>query len=230
MNPSHSSYVEYGTGRIQIKGTAPILGSGFLLGVKTHQIYSCPCLHDINHLTLIGNMLNIDAGTIKRKIDSNEYDDEIIQEAQVQSPLAHLAILKQAHPPSAFLFALIAHTNTHCHISADITPTHVAFVISRTLSCIFYFFLIFDRINTNFSLFFFGSDISPTESVRVATTTLPSLLHSDPPLIHPTDPSTIHNMEPSTDLPGPGPTLRHSCALPSTTLRDTPTTTPSMAS
>ncbi|KAF9368346.1 hypothetical protein CPB97_004713, partial [Podila verticillata] len=42
MNPSHSSYVEYGT----------------------------------------GNMLNIDAGTIKRKIDSNEYDDEIIQEAQ----------------------------------------------------------------------------------------------------------------------------------------------------
>ncbi|KAF9293898.1 hypothetical protein BGZ74_011518 [Mortierella antarctica] len=29
-----------------------------------------------------GNMLNIDAGTIKRKIDSNEYDDEIIQEAQ----------------------------------------------------------------------------------------------------------------------------------------------------
>ncbi|KFH62671.1 hypothetical protein MVEG_12063 [Podila verticillata NRRL 6337] len=42
MNPSHSSYVEYGT----------------------------------------GNMLNIDAGTIKRKIDSNEYDDEIIQEVQ----------------------------------------------------------------------------------------------------------------------------------------------------
>ena len=31
----------------------------------------------------IGNMLNIDAGTIKRKIDSNEYDDEIIQEVQV---------------------------------------------------------------------------------------------------------------------------------------------------
>ncbi|KAF9956958.1 hypothetical protein BGZ72_002328 [Mortierella alpina] len=29
-----------------------------------------------------GNMLNLDAGTIKRKIDSNEYDDEIIQEAQ----------------------------------------------------------------------------------------------------------------------------------------------------
>ncbi|KAG0037865.1 hypothetical protein BGZ82_001680 [Podila clonocystis] len=42
MNPSHSSYVEYGT----------------------------------------GNMLNIDAGTIKRKIDSNEYDDETIQEVQ----------------------------------------------------------------------------------------------------------------------------------------------------
>ncbi|KAF9986951.1 hypothetical protein BGZ75_001231 [Mortierella antarctica] len=29
-----------------------------------------------------GNMLNLDAGTIKRKIDSNEYDDEILQEAQ----------------------------------------------------------------------------------------------------------------------------------------------------
>ncbi|KAG0002203.1 hypothetical protein BGZ80_001962 [Entomortierella chlamydospora] len=42
MNPTRSSYVEYGT----------------------------------------GNMLNIDAGTIKRKIDSNEYDDEIIQEVQ----------------------------------------------------------------------------------------------------------------------------------------------------
>ncbi|KAG0332065.1 hypothetical protein BG000_010366 [Podila horticola] len=48
MNPSHSSYVEYGT----------------------------------------GNMLNIDAGTIKRKIDSNEYDDEIIQEVQSVSSLA----------------------------------------------------------------------------------------------------------------------------------------------
>ncbi|KAG0365522.1 hypothetical protein BGZ54_006453 [Gamsiella multidivaricata] len=42
MNPTRSSYVEYGT----------------------------------------GNMLNLDAGTIKRKIDSNEYDDEIIQEIQ----------------------------------------------------------------------------------------------------------------------------------------------------
>ncbi|KAF9562327.1 hypothetical protein BGW38_008990 [Lunasporangiospora selenospora] len=29
-----------------------------------------------------GNMLNIDVGTIKRKLDSNEYDDEIHQEAQ----------------------------------------------------------------------------------------------------------------------------------------------------
>ncbi|KAF9915249.1 hypothetical protein BX616_006573 [Lobosporangium transversale] len=42
MNPTRSSYVEYGT----------------------------------------GNMLNLDAGTIKRKIDSNEYDDEINQEVQ----------------------------------------------------------------------------------------------------------------------------------------------------
>ncbi|KAF9430311.1 hypothetical protein BGZ94_007398 [Podila epigama] len=29
-----------------------------------------------------GNMLNVDAGTIKRKTDSNEFDDEIIQEVQ----------------------------------------------------------------------------------------------------------------------------------------------------
>ncbi|KAI1318586.1 hypothetical protein EDD11_006277 [Mortierella claussenii] len=42
MNPTRSSYVEYGT----------------------------------------GNMLNLDVGTIKRKIDSNEYDDEIIQQVQ----------------------------------------------------------------------------------------------------------------------------------------------------
>ncbi|KAF9109173.1 hypothetical protein BGX27_007922 [Mortierella sp. AM989] len=42
MNPTRSSYVEYGQ----------------------------------------GNMLNLDAGTIKRKIDSNEYDDEIIQVIQ----------------------------------------------------------------------------------------------------------------------------------------------------
>ncbi len=34
-----------------------------------------------------GNMLNLDAGTIKRKIDSNEYDDEILQEAQVHAAL-----------------------------------------------------------------------------------------------------------------------------------------------
>lgn len=33
----------------------------------------------------VGNMLNLDAGTIKRKIDSNEYDDEIIQEIQVKT-------------------------------------------------------------------------------------------------------------------------------------------------
>ncbi|KAG0275634.1 hypothetical protein BGZ95_008543 [Linnemannia exigua] len=41
-----------------------------------------------------GNMLNLDAGTIKRKIDSNEYDDEIIQEVQPNgkrtcSPMNH---------------------------------------------------------------------------------------------------------------------------------------------
>ncbi|KAK5816565.1 hypothetical protein F5H01DRAFT_181807 [Linnemannia elongata] len=41
-----------------------------------------------------GNMLNLDAGTIKRKIDSNEYDDEIIQEIQPNgkrtcSPMNH---------------------------------------------------------------------------------------------------------------------------------------------
>ncbi|KAF9126036.1 hypothetical protein BGW39_006975 [Mortierella sp. 14UC] len=41
-----------------------------------------------------GNMLNLDAGTIKRKIDSNEYDDETIQEAQPNgkrtcSPMNH---------------------------------------------------------------------------------------------------------------------------------------------
>ncbi|KAF9433896.1 hypothetical protein BGZ76_008834 [Entomortierella beljakovae] len=29
-----------------------------------------------------GNMLNIDVGTVKRKIDSNEYDDDIVQEVQ----------------------------------------------------------------------------------------------------------------------------------------------------
>jgi hypothetical protein len=38
-------------------------------------------------------MLNLDAGTIKRKIDSNEYDDEIIQEVQVNA----------LHYPSALL-------------------------------------------------------------------------------------------------------------------------------
>ncbi|GJJ68982.1 hypothetical protein EMPS_01328 [Entomortierella parvispora] len=42
MNPSRSSYVEYGT----------------------------------------GNMLNLEVGTIKRKLDSNEYDDETLQEVQ----------------------------------------------------------------------------------------------------------------------------------------------------
>ncbi|KAG0047267.1 hypothetical protein BGZ83_007654 [Gryganskiella cystojenkinii] len=42
MNPTRSSYVEYGT----------------------------------------GNMLNLEAGTIKRKIDSNEYEDDIQQEVQ----------------------------------------------------------------------------------------------------------------------------------------------------
>jgi hypothetical protein len=34
-------------------------------------------------LRIAGNMLNLDVGTIKRKIDSNEYDDEILHEAQV---------------------------------------------------------------------------------------------------------------------------------------------------
>jgi len=29
-------------------------------------------------------MLNLEVGTIKRKIDSNEYDDEALQEAQVK--------------------------------------------------------------------------------------------------------------------------------------------------
>ncbi|KAF9923033.1 hypothetical protein FBU30_006864 [Linnemannia zychae] len=41
-----------------------------------------------------GNMLNLDVGTIKRKIDSNEYDDETMQEAQPNgkrtcSPMNH---------------------------------------------------------------------------------------------------------------------------------------------
>ncbi|KAG0068155.1 hypothetical protein BGZ93_002581 [Podila epicladia] len=67
MNPSHSSYVEYGT----------------------------------------GNMLNIDAGTIKRKIDSNEYDDEIIQEVQPNGKRACGA----NHPASQFAtFGSTPHT------------------------------------------------------------------------------------------------------------------------
>jgi hypothetical protein len=32
---------------------------------------------------IAGNMLNLDVGTVKRKIDSNEYDDEIYHEVQV---------------------------------------------------------------------------------------------------------------------------------------------------
>lgn len=53
-----------------------------------------------------GNMLNLDAGTIKRKIDSNEYDDEIIQEAQVRTaalvgyysqPLSFVTLLGRSH-------------------------------------------------------------------------------------------------------------------------------------
>lgn len=138
MNPSHSSYVEYGTGKIQIKSTVPILGSGFLLGVYTHQIYSCLRLHDINHLLLIGNMLNIDAGTIKRKIDSNEYDDEIIQEVQVQSPLAHLAILKQVRPSSSC--SHYTRTHTHTHTVTYLQTSHTSQSASSVEPCRAYFF------------------------------------------------------------------------------------------
>ncbi|KAF9140546.1 hypothetical protein BGX30_006358 [Mortierella sp. GBA39] len=58
-----------------------------------------------------GNMLNLDAGTIKRKIDSNEYDDEIIQEAQPNgkrtcspmnhSPFSNFGTPTQATPKSS---------------------------------------------------------------------------------------------------------------------------------
>ncbi|KAG0263888.1 hypothetical protein BG011_007842 [Mortierella polycephala] len=61
MNPTRSSYVEYGT----------------------------------------GNMLNLDAGTIKRKIDSNEYDDEIIQEAQPNGKRT-CGLMNQAHQFATF--------------------------------------------------------------------------------------------------------------------------------
>jgi len=152
MNPSHSSYVEYGTGKIQIKSTVPILGSGFLLGVYTHQIYSCLHLHDINHLLLIGNMLNIDAGTIKRKIDSNEYDDEIIQEVQVQSPLAHLAILTQVRPSSSCSH----YIHTHCHTPADIT--HKSQSASSVEPCRAYFFLSFFDCALTLNFYFSYSD------------------------------------------------------------------------
>lgn len=70
-------------------------------------------------------MLNIDAGTIKRKIDSNEYDDEIIQEAQVQYKSVAWAL-------GTWLFFPLLSSHTHIFITITIR------VISRTLSCIFF--------------------------------------------------------------------------------------------
>ncbi|KAG0348449.1 hypothetical protein BG004_005178 [Podila humilis] len=80
MNPSHSSYVEYGT----------------------------------------GNMLNLDAGTIKRKTDSNEYDDEIFQEVQPNGKRACGASKNQSAQFASFgVQAASPETHTNPHEAID---------------------------------------------------------------------------------------------------------------
>jgi hypothetical protein len=61
--------------------------------------------------SFLGNMLNLDAGTIKRKIDSNEYDDETIQEAQENK--------RSKQPPP-----LHTHTILHCPPVLTFSPTN----------------------------------------------------------------------------------------------------------